>query len=297
LLKVIDGVWTASFVTGASPFFPIVATGGTVTEFTDPETGITYRVHSFTSVGSSTFTVSSLGTTSGEVEYLVVAGGGGGANGSGNVGNGGGGAGGYRCSCLGESSGGGNTAESPLVLSVGTYTAIVGDGGLGLPGSAARGTTAGSGQDSSFLGIISLGGGGATNAIDATIPSASGGSGGGGAYGTIPPGDGTINQGFAGGVGSSTPSAYGGGGGGGAGGIGGNGTSTARGVGGVGVSSSITGTSIVCGVGGDGGIRHGHFGDNATAIGSGGGGAGWESEPGGNGSPGIIVVRYAIAYP
>ena len=61
-----------------------VATGGTVTDTVIG--GIPYRVHSFTTTGSSTFTV----TRTGEVEYLILAGGGGG----GGVIAGGGGAGG-----------------------------------------------------------------------------------------------------------------------------------------------------------------------------------------------------------
>ncbi len=49
-------------------------------------------------------------------EYVVIAGGG---SGGGTVG-GGGGAGGYRSNVLGESSGGGASAESALSLSAGT---------------------------------------------------------------------------------------------------------------------------------------------------------------------------------
>ena len=73
-----------------------------------------YKIHTFTSSG--TFTVSSGLST---VEYLVIAGGG-----SGGVYNGsrpgGGGAGGYRCSVVGENSGGGASAEGALPVSSGT---------------------------------------------------------------------------------------------------------------------------------------------------------------------------------
>jgi len=54
-----------------------------------------YKVHTFTTTGNSTFTV----TGSGNVEYLIIAGGGGGGGSLSNqVGGGGGGAGGYRTS-------------------------------------------------------------------------------------------------------------------------------------------------------------------------------------------------------
>ncbi len=45
------------------------ATGGTITTSGD------WKIHSFTSTGSSTFTITELGTDS-DLEYLVVAGGG-----------------------------------------------------------------------------------------------------------------------------------------------------------------------------------------------------------------------------
>ena len=69
------------------------AEGGVAT--TIVVSGITYRVHTFTTVGTSTLTV----LNGGEFEYLVVAGGGGGG---GLKMGAGGGAGGYRCSVLGE---------------------------------------------------------------------------------------------------------------------------------------------------------------------------------------------------
>ena len=54
----------------------IVATGGDMAEYIDGAD--VYRAHIFTSTG--TFTVSSLGSYGGTVEYLVVAGRGGGGN-------------------------------------------------------------------------------------------------------------------------------------------------------------------------------------------------------------------------
>ena len=84
-------------------FLPMQATGGTVTNII--QDGIQYRVHSFVDVGSHTFEVQSLGSTDGEVEYLVVGGEGGGGSHTTTLGGGAGGAGGYRCSVLGEQSG------------------------------------------------------------------------------------------------------------------------------------------------------------------------------------------------
>jgi len=61
----------------------------------------------------------------GIVDYLVVAGGGAG----GNDRAGGGGAGGYRTSVSGDLSGGSTSSETPLSISSGTYSIIVGNGG------------------------------------------------------------------------------------------------------------------------------------------------------------------------
>ena len=102
-------------------FSPIIATGGTVYDITID--GAKYRVHEFTTVGTSTFTVSSLGSglhpyspgnPANSVEYLVVAGGGGGAQ---SGAGGGGGAGGFR------------TGTGLSVTAGTTYTVTVGSGG------------------------------------------------------------------------------------------------------------------------------------------------------------------------
>jgi hypothetical protein len=121
------------------------ATGGTVTNIAG------YRVHTFDTVGTFNFTV----TSGGAFEYLVIGGGGGGG---GYLCAGGGGAGGYRCSVPGESSGGGASAESPLILPVGTYTVTV---GAGAPLAATYYPDPGrTGSDSVFHTITSKGGGG-----------------------------------------------------------------------------------------------------------------------------------------
>ena len=100
-----------------------------------------YTVHTFES--SEVFEV--IGDDI-EVEYLVIAGGGGGGGYSNGAG---GGAGGYRCSVPGEMSGGNTQAETPLTLSAGSYQVIVGAGGYPLF----------HGGNSSFAGIVSIGGG------------------------------------------------------------------------------------------------------------------------------------------
>lgn len=166
----------------------------------------TYTVHKFTSSGTL-----NVGTFSGDVEYLVLAGGGGGG-GRGSRWGGSGGAGGLRSSISGVNSGGGASAESVLTVNGGSITVTVGGGGNGNANSAG-----GNGGTSSIVysggGTISTvgGGGGGTNAGN------NGGSGGGGSNGS-PGGSGTSGQGFAGG-GSTNEGA--GGGGGGASGVGG----------------------------------------------------------------------------
>jgi hypothetical protein len=122
----------------------IRATGGTVTDITG------FRVHSFTTVGSSTFTIVK-GVN--PVQYLVIAGGGGG----GGDAAGAGGAGGYRCSVPSESSGGNSTAENPISLTAGNYSVTVGAGGARAVVNADRG---GFGGNSIFHTITSNGGGG-----------------------------------------------------------------------------------------------------------------------------------------
>ena len=128
-------------VAGAEALFSGTATGGTITTSGD------WKIHTFTSSG--TFEVTD---GSGLVEFLAIAGGGGGGGYHGGF-NGGGGAGGYRCSVIGENSGGGASAEDRKSVSVGTYTVTIGAGGSG------GGVTAYSGSNSVFDDITSTGGG------------------------------------------------------------------------------------------------------------------------------------------
>src|SRR5210317_2466148 len=174
----------------------------------------------------------------GIVDYLVVAGGGAG----GNDRAGGGGAGGYRTSVSGDLSGGSTSSETPLSISSGTYSIIVGNGGQwgGETGDTSPGPN---GNDSVFHTITSLGGGG--GASEHAAPS-SGGSGGGGAYYHSSIGNnGTAGQGTSGASGyENFPSERRSGGGGGA--------SSAANLkdGGDGLSSTITGTPVIRGGGG-----------------------------------------------
>ena len=71
------------------------ASGGVISEYTDPGSGNVYRAHIFTASGE--FQATSIGSYGANVEFLLVAGGGGGgnANSPGHGGNGGGGAGGF----------------------------------------------------------------------------------------------------------------------------------------------------------------------------------------------------------
>jgi hypothetical protein len=277
------------------------AVGGETT--TISENGITYRVHFFTSVGSSTFQVVS---GNNPIEYLVVAGGGGGAGGYDNGnGTGGGGAGGFL--------------TGSITLSPNSYTVVVGGGGLGGISSATNTPVSenqgASGGTSTFHNISATGGGGGgRNGFDG----ANGGSGGGGGN-SASGGAGIAGQGFNGGNGGESAIPFVGGGGGGAAAVGALGVG-GSGNGGAGKSSSISGTSLFYAGGGGGGANAGRTsgtggssvggngsstanvagGNGATNRGAGGGGGTWggsftgTSSAGGNGGSGIVIVRYRI---
>ena len=277
---------------------PIIATGGSIS--TISVDGTNYRVHQFTSVGTSTFNVSSVGNFNNQVEYLVIAGGGGtGGTGGGRAAiGGGGGAGGYRCSVPGEMSGGGQPAEPKLTIQPGPITVVVGAGGAATTGNDSPGTK---GNNSSLGPIVSEGGGRGPTAGNA-FPG--GGSGGGGGHdGGGQPGAGIPGQGFAGGwLGFRAADNFPGGGGGGAGGVGGRATSGtgAGGNGGPGLVSSITGTPVARGGGGAGGGWVGRRGVGGSGGGGNafqngapntGGGAGNGERAGGSG---IVIVRYPL---
>ena len=234
--------------------------GGTITTYGS------YRVHKFTSSG--TFTA---GTFSGNVEYIVVAGGGGGGN-RGSRWGGAGGAGGLRSSISGVNSGGGVSAESPLAVSSGQSLTVVIGGGGG-PGAMSSGT-GGQGGTSSFGSITTVGGGGG-----GSYGGGNGGSGGGGSNGS-PGGSGTAGQGFNGG--NSTDQGYGGGGGGAAGAGGQNSRGAA-----LSFTDKVQSGTVSLALGG--GMNTGAGAANTGNGGDAGFGGGADS-----GGSGVVYIRYQI---
>jgi hypothetical protein len=291
----------------------VLATGGTVTEIVD--NGITYRVHSFTSVGTSSFQV----LRGGAVEYLVVAGGGGGG-GTSNINDGGGGG------------GAGEFTTGTITIEAGSFTINVGDGGSGgPPGNTASGK-ADRGEDSSAFSITCIGGGGGLGpnyGFPNGQASANGGYGGGGGGGGAGGSGGLAIGNFQGNDGADAPDfrpagSLTGGGGGGAGEAAEPASSyngQRGGNGGDGLESSINGTSTFYaggggggggtggnpGVvdGGNGGLGGGADGGNINNPGinatantgggaGGGGGTGGSGVTGGDGGSGIVIIRYRI---
>ena len=263
-----------------------------------------YVVHTFTASGTFTPTANLT-----DVEYLVIAGGGGGGKNAGC----GAGAGGYRSSVVGQNSGGGASAEARLSLTSGVnYTVTVGAGGAIGTGTNGADLQPGSdGFSSSFSTITSTGGGGSApggNIIGSSVltrhTGRAGGSGGGssayavdGTSGPVTGGSRTIDQGFSGGSATSSGDGIASAGGGGAGAVGESVTATAgqtrAGAGGAGVSSNITGNSIVRASGGSAWFTAAVAGGGGgtgqpNGIANTGGGAG----DNGAGGSGIVIVRY-----
>lgn len=280
------------------------AVGGVETTYSS--NGFTYKSHTFNSSG--TFTVQS-GNKS--ADLVVLAGGGGGG---GRVGSGG---------------GAGGLIVSSQTLSLGSYSIVIGAGGVGGTGGLDGAETLGSnGVNTTAFGLTAIGGGGGVEGN--TRNGYSGGSGSGGGYdGTG--GAGTSGQGNAGGgsAGGAGTYPYKQGGGGGAGAVGGTGSSSTgkAGDGGVGVANTYAnGTSQYYAGGGGGGSHNpynsslanngrgmggngggGNAGapggknagsDGSTNFGGGGGGASTDnanSYKGGNGGSGVVIIRYRIA--
>jgi len=284
----------------------VSATGGTITNADG------YTIHTFTSSG--TFTM----IAGGQVDYLIVSGGGGGSIGADNS------------IVPGGSGAGGMIEATNQTISPGTYNIVIGAGGQG----GARGTytqyTTRSGQNgsvSSAFGIAPLGGGvGAPSGDDVgTTNSAgrgantSGGSGGGGtgwresfSVGA----SGESGQGNQGGNGFDTNNSdRAGGGGGGAGQQGTNAAANSGGTGGNGIVSGISGTQVYY-AGGGGGVGRSQANGGPVSGGLGGGGKGTynitpdangvdglgggagaitsagTSVVGGTGGDGIVIIRY-----
>jgi hypothetical protein len=286
-------------------------TGGTIT------TAGGYRIHTFTAVGTSTFT----SDEAGNVEYLLVAGGGGG----GGRRAGGGGAGGVLYS-------------SSFIIGFGNNTVVVGAGGTA-GGSSLSG---GRGVNSTFGSINAFGGmggacadataaaiGGAPNYTTTSCNSGSGGGrtgdwiGGGSFYGGTKHNYGCLaQQGYNGGDGVQSP--WGGAGGGGASQNGANNNGENGGVGGNGIAYSISGSSVTYAGGGAGGGwdpasiqpsggsggggrggggstnfpasegRQGLPGTNGLGGGGGGNGSGNPTTSINTGGSGIVIIRYPI---
>lgn len=239
-------------------------TGGTIT------TSGGYRYHTFTS-SSSLVVPSGFSTTA---EALIVAGGGG----AGRNRGGGGGAGGMR--------------TETYSLTAGTYSAVVGGGGVGQ--SDVVDST--NGSNSSIFSLTSTGGGrGGGNGYGGGSFNAggSGGSGGGGGSGIgVSGGSGTSGQGFAGGNTDGT-SGNGGGGGGksavGANAVGGTGVTALGGAG-----ASWAGTTYATGGNGRSGPDFSGGGSNGTANTGNGAEGGTGNVNGGAGGSGIVIVRYTL---
>lgn len=258
-----------------------------------------YKHHIFTTSGNLSV------TTGGSVDYLILAGGGGGGAGlsASTIGSGGGG-------------GAGGMLSGTTTLNPGNYTILVGGGGGGAGNSTTQDSSQGS--NSSALSLTAIGGG-YGGSYAGRSSAGVGGSGGGGFYGGYTGASGTSGQGNAGGNAANLSPAYGHGGGGGKGSVGGNGSGTAGGNGGTGLVWPSGSTTFYAGGGGGGSGHEGYFGGtggsgvggsgatgtanakNAVAnTGSGGGGAGNRGIGGtlggqaGNGSSGIVIVRYAL---
>lgn len=260
--------------------------GGNITYTSDG-----YIIHTFYTSGTY------ISHNNHNVEVLIVGGGGaGGFHNGGGVGGGGG--------------AGGLIYTASTNISDGSYSVIVGLGGINT-------TTQGlNGSDSIFLGSIAVGGGGGGTYQG---NGRNGGSGGGaGQEGTIG-GVGVLGQGFSGGNSSGS---IGGTGGGGANQSGQNGTSASSygGYGGAGKCYNFTGL-VSCYAGGGGGAVHSVNGtvsgvggsgvggngsiqalgilatQGLNGTGSGGGGAGGTSVVGhgGRGGSGVVIVKYKLS--
>jgi hypothetical protein len=248
------------------------ATGGSISTISG------YTVHTFTTIGNSTFRP----TTTGQVEVLVVGGGGGG----------------YHPATYSGGGGAGSVLYSkfvPVIAGVGCTVTI-----------GAGGAAAANGSQSVFYYVgptapgtnITASGGGFGNLAagnGGSRPTGSGGGGGGssnsGPGGVGGTGAGVLGFGFPGGN-SGGVGPIGGGGGGGAGGAGTNGVNGVRGIGGPGLTYTISGSSVTYGRGGDG-----LWPTTTTAPGGnyGDGGSGNSSAPtaaNAIGTQGIVIIRY-----
>ena len=263
--------------------------------------------------GQTTYTISFENPT--ECDIVLIGGGGGGGGSAENTkGSGGGGAGEYQI-------------NSTTLLANTTYTIKVGKGGSGGIGNSSvvagnNGITTVFSEKSTILYEAIGGGGGAGGKLNTITNGLGGACGGGATYQGIV---GVGTKGYDGGIGDLN---YFGGGGGGMGSVGNSATTFGGGNGGNGIIMDITGISIeVSGGGGGGGYTedfetyskrgggngvygggngggyqtfitgNSYNGINATNYGSGGGGAtiggtGSGDKNGGDGGPGMIIIKY-----
>lgn len=233
---------------------------------------------------------------------------------------GGGGSGGSDCG--GGGGAGGVVQNDVFAFPVGEYSITVGAGGAAVAfadNTAPRGLNGGATAITNVANnaglVLAYGGGG--GGTSGNVAGLNGGSGGGGSGDSTSGagGSGVSGQGYAGGTGAGSY-AYGGAGGGGAGGVGGDASGGIGGTGGVGITSDITGESVMYAFGGGGrgsssagmsgdGIwndgygepgnngRVGQPGKPNTGAGGGGGGINTYRTSGAGGS-GIVVIRYKI---
>ena len=274
-----DGtVWAAIYTPPAS------ATGGTESTYSG------YKVHTFT--GDGTFTVSNGPMTA---DFLIIGGGG-----SGGTNGGGGGGGGFR-------------EFTSITITSGAKAVVIGAGGIGTNYTCVNRN---SGENSSFNGYTSTGGGSGGSCLSGVA----GGSGGGGGYddpnsqagpgGAGNAGGYSPSEGYAGGSGFYDNGGYGGGGG-----ASEVGESHPGGQndGGDGKQNNFrTGSNVYysggggggrqsgspAGSGGSGGGANGNTveqtaSDSPANTGGGGGGSGGGSGHSGDGGSGIVVIRSA----
>lgn len=271
---------------------PLSATGGTIID----DAG--FRIHVFTSPGS--FVVSSLGSSDGTVEYLVVAGGGSGGTASvtGRYG-GGGGAGGFR-------------TATGFPITVTTYPITVGGGGApqGSPSIFSTITSAGGGRGADgptgnpAVGIPGGSGGGGQNNVGGTgnTPPVSppqgnpggntnvigGSAGGGGAGAAGPSGPAPADPGGIGSPVTWVPVSYGT-----------PGPAPGRYFAGGGAAGATPSVGTTSGGAGGGGPSVWPGTNNPGTTNTGGGGAGGQGPGGtpvvgGTGGSGIVIIRYPI---
>ena len=257
----------------------IWATGGT--EYTYLINGTNYTIHVCTAECDINVT-----TQIENAAILMVAGGGSG----GCYVGGGGGAGGMIYH------------PDNYTLPIGNYSILIGQGGVGVTCGATP-TNGNTGSNTSFNGLLALGGG-----FGGGQPGGNGGSGGGGGHYTYPGGNGTAGQGFGGGQptdgtgggggssqnGTSVDSVYDGGDGGNGTEIDINGSATYYAGGGGGAAADLFGDIGVGGLGGggDGDTSDGPVPQNGTNYLGGGGGGAWTVRKSGNGGVGVFILRY-----